>query len=323
MGDVLLRPQTRERLLEEEGAWVPKGRREDRSPKWRARLRKHRKLKRQAQKQGIELDTLLLRRKGDRRWDRLQQALGEQTIWVGSHPYRYAVEILECFKDRRPYSTYSYTQKRMVTKYESHRVVRVRVLGLTRIRGTHAPSPPPLPVGHEALVSPRNLDVWRLDSGYPVEAKPLPVLVAEKITYCQGIIDRDQRLLNHADSLAARGGESSQVLTWAKLGVQSWTEAREGWERFGATLQRMGHLDPTDPRVVLLLQAVEAHPGCTQSQLWNETLHQQFDGSGNGRFNFSYVERMMPRLQRWNYIHKQKGHQLTLTPRGRALLATR
>lgn len=323
-----MRPVTRDRLLHEEGAFCAP--RDQKDPEMRKRRRKYRKLRRMAEKQGIDLGRLLLRRKADRQWEQIKASVGQRTLWREDYRYAYVVEIVRVFRERVETSRYNQKIGKYRPGYETRRAVHVRVLGVERIHDTSAPTltwDAPYPVGAEAIALPRSLDVWRLhpdvQAMYPLKIRTVKALVEEKIAYCQGIIDKDQRTLDHADAVEERGGNASELLSWARSGIKMWTQTRKGWESYLETYRKMGRLDLEDPRVLLLLQAISDYPDRPQMELWDLTLSKHFDGQGKGRFNFSYVERMMPRLQRWRFVLKGKRNALRLGMRGHRLLAAR
>jgi len=77
-------------------------------------------------------------------------------------------------------------------------------------------------------------------------------------------------------------------------------------------------IDPSDPRIQLLLKAVKVRDGgASQRQLWDLELARHGTGyHGRGSFNFGYVERTMPRLIREGYLKKGRWHTLGLTDKG-------
>jgi len=304
-----MRSYTRNRLLYEEDALVPPGK--GKAPKYQTHRRKYRKLKRLADKKGLDLDRLLLRRKSDCEWERLCQSHGKLALWSGGwlgSDFQYVVEILDTFKQRHKVGTYSYKQKRYVDTWESHRAVHVRVVGYSHIHHTDAPYDNALPLNHEQIVSPRQLGVWQLDRHETPKAKTIQALVAAKKAFCQKCIDGNRETL-------AAPPTFKEAHRWAENGVKMWTRTLERWEEWEAAQRKLGHVDLTDPRVRILLRAVRDNPALSQLQLWDAYLFRHA-----GTLNFGYVERMMPRLLRRKYIFKGKKHALWLYQRGIAFL---
>lgn len=76
-------------------------------------------------------------------------------------------------------------------------------------------------------------------------------------------------------------------------------------------------LDVTDDRVQWVLRAVGKHPDCSISELWFLELQGRFSGyTGEGSFNFGFIERMAPRLHREGYVEKGERHRFRLTEKG-------
>jgi hypothetical protein len=191
-------------LLHQEGAYVSprsyaaKYRDIDRETK-----RKFRKLKRMAEKQGIKVETLLLRRHGRRRLEtfRRMAANGACMEWK-DHGYSYCCEILRVYKKNR-------------TRY-----VELKVVGYTKVHYWHISSYPPrqepLPKGTTFSELMRRIPDWRLSPAYIPDPQPLSELAQRWLDHCADCRDKDPA-----------GGdptmEARMLETWQD-GVKAWTQ---------------------------------------------------------------------------------------------------
>lgn len=79
----------------------------------------------------------------------------------------------------------------------------------------------------------------------------------------------------------------------------------------------MPKLDTTDRRVQIILRALRDHPDYSNGELWELVLYKHFEGyGGKGKFNFGYVERIMPRLRKAGLIERGERYRMRLTPTG-------
>lgn len=79
----------------------------------------------------------------------------------------------------------------------------------------------------------------------------------------------------------------------------------------------MAKLDTADRRVQLILRALRDHPDYSSGELWELVLWKHGEGyGGKGRFNFGYIERIMPRLREAGLLVRGKRYRMRLTEAG-------
>lgn len=199
-------------------------------PEYRKAIRKFRKLKRKAEKKGIDLDTLLLRRRSDRIWQTWTNAIEDgRVLRMWHYHISYAVRPIEAFKERIEEKKWVYSKKKHVTVGRTQRTIRVEVVGYHDIDygGTslHPPTRwstrPILAVGETFT---RALSTLRRPWPPRAEIKPLAECIQKRADYCQ----QQQENYQHKAKTVPR---EDWFLDYERE-VVSWGEGYDRWMKF-------------------------------------------------------------------------------------------
>lgn len=199
-------------------------------PEYRKAIRKFRKLKRKAEKQGLDLDTLLLRRRSDRIWQTWTDAVEDgQAMKMWHHHVSYAVRPVEAFKERIEEEKWVYSKEKFVKVGRTQRTIRVEVIGYHDIHYSNTALHPPhwwstKPVFTVGETFTRPLSTLRHPWPPRAKIRPLAECIQKRADYCR---DRQQKYQHKVETVPRE-----KWFTDYERDVVTWGEGYDRWMRF-------------------------------------------------------------------------------------------